>query len=84
MIKPENLAIDESRLLEHQDMAEAYFKLDVLNMALVEFETLPMWRQAEGIKAIINGSRDCLAQLVSNQHLLFNEVKRLQAINKFL
>lgn len=84
MIKPENIAIDETTFLNHQDMAEAYFKLDVLNVALIEFESLPLWRQAEGIKAIINGSRDCLAQLVSNQHLLFNEVKRLQAINNFL
>ena len=84
MIKPENLAIDESQLFNNQDMAKAYFKLDVLNKSLIEFESLPLWRQAEGIKAIINGSRDCLAQLVSNQHLLFNEVKRLQAVSNFL
>lgn len=78
MIKPENIAIDETRISETQDMAEVYFKLDILNKSLIDFEQLPLWRQAEGIKAIINSSRDCLSQLTSHQHLLFNEITRLK------
>ena len=68
----------ETKNIETVDIAKLYAGMQALNNKILELEKMPIFRQVDGAKEVMNATRDTLAAGISVIHQAIKEIQRLK------